>query len=42
MEYEEFIHSKIVKAKESGFDVDETMLNKNLFDYQREIVKRAM
>jgi DNA modification methylase/superfamily II DNA or RNA helicase len=42
MEYKEFLKSKKKSFIESGFDVDESQLNKNLFDFQKHIVKRAL
>ena len=42
MDYESFIKSKIVSTNNSGIkEVSDTLLNKALFDYQAEIVKRA-
>lgn len=40
--YQEFLNSKIKRIQESGFDVDEISLNKQLFDFQKFIVKRAL
>lgn len=40
--YQEFLNSKIKRIQESGFDVDENSLNKQLFDFQKFIVKRAL
>ncbi len=42
MEYQEFIKSKLISHEPSGFDVDADTLNKNLFDWQREIVRWAL
>lgn len=42
MNYEEFIASKIKKHEKSGFEISENDLNKNLFDFQKFIVKRAL
>lgn len=42
MQYQEFIASKQIKPVISGFDVDESELNKNLFDFQMVIVKWAL
>jgi len=39
MNYQQFIKSKIKEKKESGFEP--TNLNKNLFDFQKHIVKKA-
>ena len=40
--YEDFIKSKIIKIKDSGFKINESELNKNLFDFQKHIVKKAL
>ena len=42
MEYKEFIKSKIKRIKDSGFDISESKLNKNLFDFQKYCVKTAL
>jgi len=42
MTYEQFIESKIKSVRVSGFDVEDSQLNKHLFDFQRFIVKRAL
>ena len=42
MEYQEFLEGKIKRNIESGFDVDEILLNKYLFPFQKFIVKRAL
>jgi len=42
MEYAKFLESKIFNAVDSGFKIDETKLNKNLFDFQKHIVKKAI
>lgn len=42
MNYDQFLLSKQKKHISSGFDIDETELNKNLFDYQKIIVKKAL
>ena len=42
MNYQEFLESKKTSFIESGFDVKETDLNTNLFDFQRYIVKVAL
>lgn len=42
MQYADFIESKKVLPIISGFTVDENSLNKNLFDFQRVIVKWAL
>ena len=41
-EYEKFLESKQRAHIISGFDVDEKDLNKNLFPFQKFIVKRAL
>jgi hypothetical protein len=40
--YQEFIQNKIKSVKVSGFDVQDSDLNQQLFDFQRFIVKRAL
>lgn len=40
--YQEFLNSKIKRIQESGFDIEETKLNPQLFDFQKFIVKRAL
>lgn len=42
MDYKEFLKTKKKSIIESGFDIDEKNLNKNLFDFQSHIVKRAL
>jgi DNA modification methylase len=42
MEYQEFLKTKRKTFIESGFDVNENKLNKNLFDFQKHIVKTAL
>jgi len=42
MEYEDFLKSKQKTHIESGFSVDESSMNVNLFDFQKFIVKRAL
>lgn len=42
MEYKEFLESKIKRIKVSGFDISENSLNKNLFDFQKYIVKKSL
>jgi DNA modification methylase len=42
MTYQEFLQSKIKTIQESGFEVEESQLNPNLFDFQKYIVKRAL
>ena len=41
-DYIEFLQSKIKRVYEVGFDVDPETLNKNLFDFQRYIVAKAV
>jgi len=41
-EYTKFLESKAKAHVLSGFEIDESELNKNLFDFQRFIVKRAL
>lgn len=42
MNYSDFLETKKKKVIESGFDIDESQLNKNLFDFQKHIVKRSL
>lgn len=42
MEYQKFLESKRKSFIESGFEIDESELNSNLFDFQKYIVKRAL
>jgi DNA modification methylase len=42
MEYTEFLQTKQKTHISSGFEVDETQLNANMFDFQKFIVKRAL
>lgn len=41
-EYQKFLETKIKAHLVSGFDVDETKLNKHLFDFQKLIVTKAL
>jgi DNA modification methylase len=41
-DYKEFLESKRKTFVESGFEIDDSELNKNLFDFQRFIVKTAL
>ena len=41
-DYKKFLESKRKTFIESGFDINENELNKNLFDFQRFIVKTAL
>lgn len=40
--YKEFLESKIKSFINSGFEIEESELNSNLFDFQRHIVKTAL
>ena len=42
MEYTEFLQTKQKTHISSGFEVDETQLNANMFDFQKFIVRRAL
>ena len=42
MDYQQFLQKKIKNYESSGFFVDENKLNKNLFDYQKFIVQKAL
>lgn len=42
MEYLEFLEQKKIKHSDSGFIVNDSELNTNLFDFQRHIVKTAL
>lgn len=42
MDYNEFLQTKQKHHILSGFDVDESKLNKSMFDFQKFIVKRAL
>jgi hypothetical protein len=41
-QYKEFLEKKKENKIESGFDVDDSKINKNLFDFQRFCVKKAL
>lgn len=41
-DYQKFLESKIVKQQASGFEIEESKLNKHLFDWQRKIVAWAL
>ena len=41
-DYKEFIKSKLTQIKSSGFESDKSQYNKNLFDWQRDIVHWAL
>ena len=40
--YREFIESKLTSIQESGFESDKSTYNKNLFEWQRDIVHGAL
>lgn len=40
--YAEFLKSKEIKSRETGFDVSKAFLNDNLFDWQKDVVKWAL
>ena len=42
MNYQEFLKSKIKSLQETGFDIEQEQLNKNLFDFQKFIVQKAL
>jgi hypothetical protein len=42
MNYHEFLETKKKSFISSGFEIKESHLNKNLFDFQRHIVKIAL
>jgi reverse gyrase len=42
MNYQEFLETKKKSFISSGFEIKESLLNKNLFDFQRHIVKIAL
>jgi DNA modification methylase/superfamily II DNA or RNA helicase len=42
MTYKEFLHTKIQRPVESGFDVEEDKLNPALFDFQKHCVRRML
>jgi DNA modification methylase/superfamily II DNA or RNA helicase len=42
MNYEQFLESKTKSFIESGFDIDESYLNSNLFEFQKYIVKISL
>ena len=41
-DYKDFLKSKQKTQVESGFELSESELNKNMFDFQKFIVKRAL
>lgn len=42
MKYLDFLNNKSVDVNKVGFNIDDIDLNKNLFDFQKHIVKRAV
>ncbi len=42
LSYDEFIKSKVRKSVETGFEINKKEFNKNLFDYQKDIVQIAL
>jgi DNA modification methylase len=42
MDYKQFLETKIKKASQSGFDIQESKLNKMLFPFQKFIVRRML
>lgn len=42
MNYDEFLKSKVIVAPESGFDVEPGSMNRNLFEWQRDIVRWSL
>ena len=40
--YEEFLRNKTITTIDSGFKVDRSNLNRNLFEYQKDIVTWAL
>ena len=40
--YEDFLKSKVIVAPESGFEVDPERMNKNLFEWQRDVVRWSL
>lgn len=42
MNYNQFLESKKKTVQKSGFEIDESKLNDNLFDFQKYIVKKAL
>ena len=42
MKYTEFLEKKRSKIVNSGFEINESNLNKNLFDFQKSVVKNAL
>jgi hypothetical protein len=42
MEYNDFLQKKVKTHIKSGFEIDKNKLNKNLFEFQKHIVKQAI
>jgi superfamily II DNA or RNA helicase len=42
MNYKDFLKTKTKSHKDTGFNIDDNKLNKNLFDFQRHIVKISL
>jgi DNA modification methylase len=42
IDYNDFLQSKLKTLVKSGFDIEDKYLNKNLFDFQKFIVKKAL
>lgn len=42
MKYEEFLRNKTITTIDSGFEVDRSKLNKNLFEYQKDVITWAL
>ena len=42
MDYTEFLKTKETRLIKSGFEIDESELNPNMFDFQKHIVKKAV
>jgi len=42
MKYNDFLKTKKTKLKSCGFEVEEKSLNKNLFDFQKKVVQKAL
>lgn len=41
-DYQEFLKSKVKTLQSTGFDIEQEKLNKNLFDFQKFIVQKAL
>ena len=42
MDYKEFLNKKNKEVIKSGFQIERSELNKNLFDFQKDIVSKAL